>query len=157
MWSPLWCPSSFRDRKMSAKKGINPRLTPFLSEDTVIPPVVDVKVQLLCRCYSSTVTKPPDWRTVIWTKDARGDTWGQTKLAHQRGGDNPSGNQLLLPSTDWRSHWPPTQLWEGWLHLWNGAGRGIRWSSDVLGVLNDNDFNGRTHLSFTWLHRPVGL
>lgn len=68
-----------RDRKMSAKKkekkkGINPSLARALGEDTVIPPVVDVQVQLfrpLPELSHTTVTKPSDWRTLIWTWDAR--------------------------------------------------------------------------------------
>lgn len=43
-------------------------------EDTVIPPVVDVQVQLfrpLPELSHTTVTKPSDWRTLIWTWDAR--------------------------------------------------------------------------------------
>lgn len=68
-----------RDRKMSAKKkekkkGINPSLAQARREDTVIPPVVDVQVQLfrpLPELSHTTVTKPSDWRTLIWTWDAR--------------------------------------------------------------------------------------
>ncbi|KAK9525526.1 hypothetical protein VZT92_016221 [Zoarces viviparus] len=70
---------------MSAEYGINPPLEQVLSEDAVIPPVVGVQVQLLCRGQNSTVTKPPDWRTVIWTRHAGDGTGGQSKLAHQRG------------------------------------------------------------------------
>ncbi|KAF0029448.1 hypothetical protein F2P81_018553 [Scophthalmus maximus] len=33
----------------------------------------------------TSVTKPPDWRTVIWTRNEGDETRGQTKLAHQRG------------------------------------------------------------------------
>lgn len=33
----------------------------------------------------TSVTKPPDWRTVIWTLNAGDEMRGQTKLAHQRG------------------------------------------------------------------------
>lgn len=39
------------------QKDVNPLLTWVLSEDTVIPLVVDVQVELLCRCRSST-TQP---------------------------------------------------------------------------------------------------
>lgn len=81
--STLCCPKSFRDRHILAKKASI--LTQVLTEGAVIPPVVDVQVQLLRRCQSSTVTKPPDWRTVIWTRDTGDDSRGQAKLAHQRG------------------------------------------------------------------------
>lgn len=88
LYSPAHCAAPiltcyFRDRQMLTKKASI--LTPVLTGGTVIPAVVDVQVQLLRRCQSSTMTKPPDWGTVIWTRDTGDDTRGQTKLAHQRG------------------------------------------------------------------------
>lgn len=88
LWSLAHCAAPiltcyFRDRQMLTKKASI--LTQVHAGDKVIPPVVDVRVQLLRRCQSSTVTKPPDWGTVIWTLDTGDDTRGQTKLAHQRG------------------------------------------------------------------------
>lgn len=85
-------------------------LTQVFTDSPVIPLVVDVQVQLFRRCQSSTVTKPPDWWTVIWTRDTGDGRRGQTKLAHQRGEVNPAGNILLLPSMNWKSHWSPAQL-----------------------------------------------
>lgn len=41
------------------------------AEDTLIPLVADVRVDLRRRCQSSTVTKPADWGTAICARDAR--------------------------------------------------------------------------------------
>lgn len=54
--SPLCCPNSYllcRRRASVSKKA----WILFSHEDTVIPPVVDVQVEQLCRCWSST-TQP---------------------------------------------------------------------------------------------------
>lgn len=106
----------------------------------------------------TSVTKPPDWRTVIWTCDTGDETRGQTKLAHQR--DEPTLQAISYSSLQWIGN--PTWFWEGRPRLANGANRRTRWSSDVLGVSNDKESKGGSNLSFSRLeqhssplHRPL--
>lgn len=156
--STLCCPNlvcNFRDRHILAKKASI--LTQVLTEGAVIPPVVDVQVQLLRRCQSSTVTKPPDWRTVIWTRDTGDDSRGQAKLAHQRG--ESTLQAISCSSLQWIGSpiRPPTRPRAGRPRLTNGANRRTRWSAGVLGVSIDKEFKGRRDFCPSWLHRVAGL
>lgn len=93
----------FKDRHIWPKQA-SIHFVQVLTEGRVIPPVMDVQVQLLRRCQSSTVTKPKDWRTVIQTRDTGDDTRGHAKLAHQRGESTLQAISCSVPSMNWKSH-----------------------------------------------------
>ncbi|TNN31659.1 hypothetical protein EYF80_058183 [Liparis tanakae] len=80
-----------------------------------VPPVLAVRVQ------NSTVTKPPDWRTFVWTRGAGDGTRDQSKSDHT---STPRAN--LHRATNGESHRTPGAE--------DGRRRTPR-SSDALGVL----------------------
>lgn len=130
-------------------------VTQVLTEDTVIPLVVDVQVQLLHRCQSSTVTKPPDSRTVIWTRDAGDDTRGQTKLAHQRG--ESTLQAISCSSLQWIGSPSGRPLGSEKADHISQMGRIGEWGDLPMSLLFRMTKNSRAGFVLSWLHRAVGL